>query len=52
MLFFFITLTDFVFFHYFVYSTELQIAGTSTEFVNKVLEKVKCGIPSGGLNEL
>lgn len=48
MLFFFTTSTDFVF----VYSTELQIAGTSTEFVNKVLEKVKCGIPSGGLNEL
>ncbi|XP_055296619.1 protein CREBRF homolog isoform X2 [Sitodiplosis mosellana] len=33
-------------------ATKLQIAGTSTEFVNKVLEKVKCGIPNGGLYEI
>lgn len=31
---------------------ELSIAGTSTEFVNRILEKVKAGIPSGGLEEI
>lgn len=31
---------------------EFQIAGTSTDFVNKVLEKVKSGIPNGGLYEI
>lgn len=32
--------------------SEFQIAGTSTEFVNKVLEKAKSGIPSGGLYDI
>lgn len=41
------------FFFLFIYQTlEIQIAGTSTEFVNKVLEKVKSGIPNGGLHEI
>ncbi|XP_037047544.1 protein CREBRF homolog isoform X3 [Bradysia coprophila] len=35
-----------------VQSTTLKIAGSSTEFVNKVLEKVKSGTPSGGLEEI
>ncbi|ODN00590.1 Protein CREBRF [Orchesella cincta] len=29
-----------------------RIAGHTTEFVNKVLEKVKQGVPDGGINEL
>ncbi|KAK7864494.1 hypothetical protein R5R35_003113 [Gryllus longicercus] len=33
-------------------ATKLKIAGHTTEFVNKVLEKVKSGAPSGGLDEL
>lgn len=35
-----------------IQTIEFQIAGTSTEFVNKVLEKVKCGIANGGLFEI
>jgi len=31
---------------------EVKIAGHSTEFVNRVLERVKGGEPSGGLDEL
>lgn len=31
---------------------ELSIAGTSTDFVNRILEKVKSGIPNGGLEEI
>lgn len=27
------------------------MAGQTTEFVNKILEKVKAGIPNGGLEE-
>ncbi|KAG8238976.1 hypothetical protein J437_LFUL013958 [Ladona fulva] len=30
----------------------IKIAGHTTEFVNKVLEKVKSGLPSGGLDEI
>jgi len=32
--------------------TKVKIAGHSTEFVNRVLERVKGGEPSGGLDEL
>lgn len=49
----------FIHIHYIHYSNdrvappaELSIAGTSTEFVNRILEKVKAGIPSGGLEEI
>lgn len=31
---------------------ELKIAGTSTDFVNKVLEKIKGGNPNGGLEDI
>lgn len=30
----------------------MKIAGQTTEFVNKVLDKVKQGVPSGGLEEI
>ncbi|XP_059621384.1 protein CREBRF homolog isoform X2 [Phlebotomus argentipes] len=33
-------------------ATKVKIAGTSTEFVNKILERVKLGDPNGGLDEL
>uniref|UniRef100_A0A1B0CUF3 BZIP domain-containing protein n=2 Tax=Lutzomyia longipalpis TaxID=7200 RepID=A0A1B0CUF3_LUTLO len=33
-------------------ATKVKIAGTSTEFVNKILERVKAGDPNGGLDEL
>jgi hypothetical protein len=33
-------------------SSELKIAGHTTEFVNHVLDKVKSGIPGGGLDEI
>lgn len=33
-------------------STKLKIAGTSTEFVNKILDKVKSGVPRGGLEDI
>lgn len=33
-------------------ATKLKIAGHTTEFVNKVLEKVKSGITNGGLDEI
>jgi hypothetical protein len=33
-------------------STELKIAGCTTDFVNHVLDKVKSGVPGGGLDEL
>ena len=29
-----------------------KIGGHTTEFVNKVLDKVKHGVPDGGINEL
>jgi hypothetical protein len=32
--------------------TKVKIAGNSTDFVNRVLERVKAGEPSGGLDEL
>merc|ERR1712071_273451 len=32
--------------------TKVKIAGHSTEFVNRVLERVKGGEPSGGLDEI
>lgn len=31
---------------------EAKIAGQTTEFVNKILEKVKAGVGSGGLDEI
>ena len=31
---------------------ELKIAGQTTEFVNKVLDKVKSGVHNGGLDDL
>jgi len=33
-------------------ATKLKIAGYTTEFVNRVLDKVKSGVPSGGLDEI
>ncbi|GAB0093069.1 Protein CREBRF homolog [Sergentomyia squamirostris] len=33
-------------------ATKIKIAGNSTEFVNKILDRVKTGEPSGGLDEL
>ncbi|XP_066902308.1 protein CREBRF homolog [Halyomorpha halys] len=33
-------------------ATKLKIAGQTTEFVNKVLEKVKQGVPGGGLDDI
>ncbi|KAL1122985.1 hypothetical protein AAG570_003309 [Ranatra chinensis] len=33
-------------------ATKVKIAGQTTEFVNKILEKVKLGVPNGGLEEL
>jgi len=30
----------------------LKIAGHTTEFVNHVLDKVKSGVPNGGLDEI
>lgn len=30
---------------------EFKVAGQSTEFVNKILDKVKAGVPNGGLEE-
>ncbi|XP_077287517.1 repressed by TOR [Arctopsyche grandis] len=32
-------------------ATKVQIAGNSSEFVNRVLDKVKSGVPDGGLHE-
>jgi hypothetical protein len=34
------------------FSLELKIAGHTTEFVNGVLDKVKNGVPGGGLEEI
>ena len=31
---------------------EFKVAGQSTEFVNKVLDKIRAGVPHGGLDEL
>jgi hypothetical protein len=36
----------------FVINAEVKIAGHSTDFVNRVLERVKAGEPSGGLDEI
>uniref|UniRef100_A0A6B2E9A3 Putative creb3 regulatory factor n=1 Tax=Phlebotomus kandelakii TaxID=1109342 RepID=A0A6B2E9A3_9DIPT len=33
-------------------ATRVKIAGNSTEFVNKILDRVKSGDPNGGLDEL
>ncbi|KAF4517169.1 hypothetical protein B566_EDAN005599 [Ephemera danica] len=33
-------------------SLKLEIAGVSTDFVNRVLEKVKAGVPGGGLEDI
>lgn len=33
-------------------NAEVKIAGHSTDFVNRVLERVKAGEPSGGLDEI
>ncbi|GLV31758.1 Repressed by TOR [Carabus blaptoides fortunei] len=33
-------------------ATKVKIAGHSTEYVNKVLDKVKTGVPGGGLDDL
>uniref|UniRef100_A0A1B0DGC3 Uncharacterized protein n=1 Tax=Phlebotomus papatasi TaxID=29031 RepID=A0A1B0DGC3_PHLPP len=33
-------------------ATKVKIAGSSTEFVNKILDRVKAGDPNGGLDEL
>jgi len=33
-------------------ATKLKIAGHTTEFVNRVLDKVKSGVPGGGLDEI
>jgi len=30
--------------------TEVRIANHSTEFVNKILENIKSGIPDGGID--
>lgn len=35
----------------FFFISEVKIAGHSSEFVNRVLEKVKVGVPDGGLND-
>lgn len=35
-----------------IFCIELKVAGQSTEFVNKVLEKTKLGVRRGGLDEL
>lgn len=35
-----------------VVCAELKVAGQTTEFVNKVLDKVKQGTASGGLDDL
>lgn len=31
--------------------TKVKVAGQTTEFVNKILDKVKAGVPNGGLEE-
>lgn len=36
---------------FFLIFVEIKIAGSSTEFVNKILDKVKSGVPQGGLQE-
>ncbi|KAI5741752.1 hypothetical protein M8J76_016784 [Diaphorina citri] len=33
------------------HATKVKVAGQTTEFVNRVLEKVKAGVPNGGLDE-
>ncbi|KAI4459185.1 adult retina protein [Holotrichia oblita] len=33
-------------------STRIRIAGQTTEYVNKVLDKVKSGVPGGGLEDI
>lgn len=33
-------------------ATKLKIAGHTTDFVNRVLDKIKSGVPNGGLDEL
>jgi hypothetical protein len=35
-----------------IINAEVKIAGHSTDFVNRVLERVKAGEPSGGLDEI
>lgn len=34
------------------YLSEIKIAGKTSEYVNKVLDKVKAGQNNGGLNDL
>lgn len=31
--------------------TEIRIASHSTEFVNKVLDKIRAGVPDGGIDD-
>lgn len=39
-------------FHVLYFSvTEIRIANHSTEFVNKVLDKVRSGVPDGGIDD-
>lgn len=33
-------------------ATKVKIAGNSTEYVNKVLDRVKAGVPGGGIDDL
>ncbi|XP_075222914.1 repressed by TOR [Lycorma delicatula] len=33
-------------------ATKVKVAGQTTEFVNKILEKVKSGVPNGGLDDI
>uniref|UniRef100_A0A8D8W6Y0 Protein CREBRF homolog n=1 Tax=Cacopsylla melanoneura TaxID=428564 RepID=A0A8D8W6Y0_9HEMI len=33
------------------HATKVKVAGQTTDFVNKILDKVKSGIPNGGLDE-
>jgi len=34
----------------FLFVTEMRIANHSTEFVNKVLDNIRAGIPDGGID--
>jgi len=37
---------------FFTFAAGIRIAGGSTDFVNKVLENMRGGMPNGGLEEL
>lgn len=47
-----ILLIQYSLFLWFFFTAGIRIAGGSTDFVNKVLENMRGGLPNGGLEEL